>query len=563
MNKYTIIRRLVYLSLFFFLFSCKKKSVPDTPPPESPLTLNLKTVEVSGSGKQVNEFTYINTKDNPVIHISFSTPVRHTSVDSSITFKNKKGSNIPYKVSYENKDSTITIESSSKLIPITPYVISISTDLHAQNGSPLQSAVKINLTTAIDSGDKFSRISDSALLTLVQEQTFKYFSDFAHPVSGMARERNTSGDICTTGGTGFGIMSILVGIHRNFISRTEGLNHIQKIVSFLQNRCTRYHGAFAHWINGATGATIPFSANDDGADLVETSFLMEGFLCARQFFNQNNTEEDALRKDINELWNGVEWNWFISHSSGGQEEAGGLYWHWSPAKGWAMNMKISGWNEALITYVLAASANKDSISKTVYDNGWARNGAMKNGKSFFGINLPLGPDYGGPLFFAHYSFMGLNPHKLSDAYANYWTQDTAQAMINYLYCVSNPKHYNGYSKFCWGLTASDDNNGYKAHSPTNDDGVISPTAAISSLPYTPKESMDALKFFYYKLGDKIWEEYGFKDAFNLNEVWFADSYLAIDQGPQVVMIENYRSGLLWNLFMSCPEVKRGLDRLGF
>jgi hypothetical protein len=425
------------------------------------------------------------------------------------------------------------------------------------SGNYLTNRSDLIFVTQIDSTDKFPRISDSALLTLVQQQTFKYFWDFGHPVSGMARERNSSGDICTTGGTGFGIMSILVGINRNFISRSDGLIRIQKIVSFYKNKCTAYHGAFAHWINGSTGATVPFSEKDDGADLVETSFLMQGLLCARQYFDLSNADEKKLRDDINELWDGVEWNWFR------QNDQNVLYWHWSPDNGWAINMQITGWNEALIVYVLAASSNTDSIPRIVYDNGWAKNGAIKNGKQFFGITLPLGPDYGGPLFFSHYSFLGINPHNLSDTYANYWTQDTAQSKINYLYCVNNPKKYNGYSSLCWGLTASDEENGYSAHSPTNDNGVISPTAAVSSLPYTPSESMNVLRFFYYKLGDKIWGDYGFRDAFNLTNIWFADSYLAIDQGPQIVMIENYRTGLLWNLFMSCPEVKRGLKNLGF
>jgi hypothetical protein len=219
----------------------------------------------------------------------------------------------------------------------------------------------------------------------------------------------------------------------------------------------------------------------------------------------------------------------------------------------------------MITYVLAASSNVDSntIPKIVYDNGWAHNGGMKNGQSFYGIPLPLGPDYGGPLFFAHYSFLGVNPNNLTDAYANYWAQDTAHAKINYSYCVANPNHFNGYSNLCWGLTASDIQNGYTASSPTNDVAVIAPTAAISSLPYTPTESMNAIRFFYYKLGDKIWSQYGFVDAFNLSNVWFDTDCLAIDQGPEIIMIENYRSGLLWNLFMSCPEVQRGMTNLGF
>jgi len=392
----------------------------------------------------------------------------------------------------------------------------------------------------------------------VQKQTLKYFWDFGHPVSGMARERNTSGDLVTTGGTGFGVMSIIAGINRNFISKEEGLQRINTIVDFLKNKATKYHGAFAHWINGATGATIPFSQKDNGADLVETSLLMQGLLCARQYFNSAAANEVLLRKNINELWDGIQWNWF---RNGGQNV---LYWHWSPDYNFDMNMQVKGWNEALIVYALAASSNTDSIPKIVYDNGWASNGGMKNRNSYYGIKLPLGPNLGGPLFFSHYSFLGINPHDLTDAYTNYFTQNTAHSLINYNYCTANPQRFNGYSPSIWGLTASDDNlNFYAAHSPTNDDGVISPTAAISSLPYTPDESMNALRFFYYKLGDKLFKEYGFIDAFNLSDYWFADSFLAIDQGPQIVMIENYRSGLLWNLFMSCPEIKRGMKNLGF
>jgi hypothetical protein len=227
-------------------------------------------------------------------------------------------------------------------------------------------------------------------------------------------------------------------------------------------------------------------------------------------------------------------------------------------------MPVSGWNEALIVYVLAASSPTHPITKSVYDEGWARNGAypMKNGKSFYGIQLPLGEDYGGPLFYAHYSFLGLDPRKLNDQYASYLSQNIAHSRINYEYCRLNPKKYVGYSANCWGLTASDIQNSYSASSPKNDLGVIAPTAAISSLPYAPNESMKALKYFYYILGDKLWGEYGFYDSFNLTSLWFADSYLAIDQGPIVCMTENYRTGFLWNLFMVNTEVRTGLDKLG-
>ncbi|MGN6801709.1 MAG: glucoamylase family protein [Ginsengibacter sp.] len=546
-----------YLLFCFVLcsFGCSKKK--SSVPPPLPGSFNISFVKVNDSSANRNN-DYYNVQLNPAIKMAFSAPVDRSSLTSNISLANSNGADVPVNISYSNKDSVATVQPASLLQYLSKYTFTISKGLQSSEKIALTADKAINLVTEIDSSDKFPRISDSALLDIVQRQTFKYFWDFGHPVSGMARERNTSGDVVTTGGTGFGIMSIITAVNRNFITRQQGFERIDTIVNFLRNKCTRYHGAFSHWINGATGATVPFSAKDNGADLVETSYLMQGLLCARQYFNSVNVDETTLRNNINELWNGVEWNWFRN----GDQNV--LYWHWSPDYNFDMNMQIKGWNEAMIVYVLAASSNTDSVPKSVYDDGWASNGGMKNGKDFHGVQLPLGPDYGGPLFFAHYSFLGIDPHNLSDAYANYFTQDSAHSVINYKYCVNNPKHFNGYSANVWGLTASDDNlNFYSAHSPMNDDGVVSPTAAISSLPYTPIQSMNALRFFYYKLGDRLFKQYGFIDAFNLSDTWFADSFLAIDQGPQIVMIENYRSGLLWHLLMSCPEIKRGMTRLGF
>jgi hypothetical protein len=392
---------------------------------------------------------------------------------------------------------------------------------------------------------------------MVQSQTFRYFWDFGHPASGMARERNTSGDLVTSGGTGFGLMAIIVGIERGFINRQQGLERTMLITEFLSNKADRFNGVFPHWLNGVSGKTIPFSQKDNGGDLVETSFLLAGLLASREYFNGNDDQETLLRDKITLIWETVEWSW---HTRNGEKV---LYWHWSPNYGWDMNHKIGGYHEALITYILAASSPTFPISKEVYTEGWAKNGNIRNGKSFYGYTLPLGYDYGGPLFFAHYSFMGIDPDGLADQYADYWTQVVNHTKINHAYCSINPRNFHGYSDICWGLTASDSNNGYKAHSPTNDHGVITPTAALASFPYTPEESMSALKYFYYVLGDKTFKEYGFIDAFNLHDLWFADSFLAIDQGPIVVMIENYRSGLLWNLLMNSEDVRQGLIKLGF
>lgn len=535
-------------TLIFLFLSCKKGKE------DKPVTLSFRE-----TGIDINHLTsapYNNIAVNPIVKIRFSTAINGSDLSANIAFKNLSNAvNVAFTATLEN-ENTIVIQPAATLAGLTVYNITVPTTLKSTAGGNLQTEVSITFNTGIADTDKFPRITDEELLTKIQQQTFKYFYDFGHPQSGMARERNTSGDVVTSGGSGFGVMALVTGIHRNFITRAEGLARIQKIVNFLKT-ADRFHGAYPHWLNGNTGAVVPFSQKDNGGDLIETSLLMQGLLSARQYFNGADQAEATLRANINDIYNAVEWDWYRKDNSNT------LYWHWSPDYNWDMNMRVTGWNEALITYVLAASSPTHTIPKSVYDNGWAQNGAIKNGSVYYGIPLPLGPDQGGPLFFAHYSFLGINPMGLTDAYANYEVQNKAHALINYNYCKANPKGHYGYSEQCWGLTASDINNGYTASSPTNDVSVIAPTAAIASLPYTPDESMKAIKFFYYKLGDKIFKEYGFIDAFSLQQQWFAGSTLAIDQGPIIIMIENHRSKLLWNLFMSCPEVKSGMQKLGF
>jgi len=425
-------------------------------------------------------------------------------------------------------------------------------------------------------------ISDSALLDIIQRQTFRFFWHYAHPVSGLARERSNTvlaehywdyineawdepnfsktpfgPDACAIGGTGFGIMSTIVAVERDWISRDTAVNRLVQIADFLIN-ADCFHGIYPHFMNGTTGKTIKFDRLDDGADLVETSYLLMGFLCAREYFNTNAPIEVYLRKRITQMWNVANWNW---HTNGEKK----LYWHWSPNNGFDMNFPIWGWNECLITYIMAASSPYHAISKEVYHGSWTGSQGFKNGKSYYGILLPLGNyEKGGPLFFEHYTFMGIDPNGLVDSLGiDYFEQVRNHTLINRAYCIENPKRYKGYGENCWGLTAGDSYKGYIAHCPQEDFGVIQPTAALSSFPYTPEYSMQALKYFYYTLGDKIWSDYGFVDGFSETRDWYAKSHLAIDQGPIVVMIENYRSGLLWKLFMRIPEVQNGLKKLGF
>jgi hypothetical protein len=494
---------------------------------------------------------------NSTFTLYFSNALDTNSAKENIAVKEKGYDPIALNYKFFQGDSAVKLIPKNKLKTGTGYVVAINAALKSKVGTTTGSYVAVSVGSMMDTTDKFPRISDEALLDSIQYNTFQYFWKFGHPNSGMARERNTSGDLVTSGGTGMGIMAIIAGINRGFITRAEGLARIQKMASFLKNTAQTFHGAYPHWLDGNNGKVIPFSSDDNGGDLVETSYLIQGLLTARAYFDQSSTDETQLRSNITSIWEKVEWDWYTKSNSGS------LYWHWSPTLGWKMNMTVRGWNECLITYVLAASSPTHPINLSTYQKGWANNGAMKNGNSYYGFQLPLGENLGGPLFFSHYSFLGLDPRGLSDAYANYETQTTNHSKINHAYCKANPRQHYGYSDHCWGLTASDNNSGYSAHSPTNDIGVISPTAALSSMPYTPTESMKAARYFYYKLGDKIWRNQGFTDAFNLNVGWFANSFLAIDQGPIVVMIENHRSQLLWKTFTSDAEVKAGLKKLQF
>jgi hypothetical protein len=410
-------------------------------------------------------------------------------------------------------------------------------------------------------------LTDDQLLDLVQKQTFQYFWKGAEPVSGAARERfhsdniypDNDKNIVATGATGFGLMAILSGIDRGYVRKEEGLKRLDKILNFLST-ADRFHGAWSHWIVGETGKVKPFGQKDNGGDLVESSFVAQALICIHEYYKNGNTEEKLLAKKADSLWKGIDYNWYRN----GQNV---LYWHWSPQYQWEMNFPVKGYNECLIMYVVGASSPDHAIPAAAYHEGWARNGAIKTDIEVEGHPIHL--DYQGakgsvgPLFWAHYSYLGLNPKGLKDQYADYWQNNVNQTLAIRDYCVANPKKFKGYAANCWGLTASYSVNGYAAHSINEDLGVISPTAALSSIPYTPKESMQVIRHLYEDLGDKIWGKYGFYDAFSETDNWYPKRYLGIDQGPIVVMIENYRTGLLWKLFMSSPEVQKGLNHLGF
>lgn len=400
--------------------------------------------------------------------------------------------------------------------------------------------------------------ADRELVDSLQRETFAYMRDHAYAESGLVYENNRYADgPATIGGTGFGVAALVVATDRGWISRRQAVDRLRKIVTFLRDRTDRQrlHGAFPHWVNGVTGETMPFGPRDIGADIVETSFLMQGLLIARAYFDGPGDEAE-LRSIITELWRDVDWNWFT------RGENNGLYWHWSPEYGFDMNFRVSGFNECLVTYVLAAASPTRPISPEATRFWYSTDEYQPTGGN--GYTVEAGIPYTGPLFIIHYSFIGLDPRRLADDHvpSGYWKRNVTQTLINRAYCLESAPAENRYGDGYWGLTSSDARDFYRYSAPGNDSGTVAPTAALSSMPYTPEYSMRVLHNLNDRYRDALWGPCGPYDAFSLRDDWFARTYQAIDQLPIVCMIENYRSGLLWKLFMGDADVRRGLERMG-
>jgi hypothetical protein len=472
----------------------------------------------------------------------------------------------PNKSGYEIYRSTDNGQT-YKIRDIVDSKTTVFNDFVRDIGTRLNLKYKITALNEFNIPSLFSEVADAStrdfsddeLLTMVQEATFRYFWDYSHPACGIARERNTSGDIVTIGGSGFGIMALMVGIERGFITRTQGAERMLKILNFLKT-ADRFHGAWPHWMNGKTGKTIPFSKKDNGGDILETALMMQGLLAARSYFDNSDSTDEKIKVTITNLWETVEWEWYRKNSGNV------LFWHWSPDYEWQMNMPIRGWNECMIVYLLAIASPTHGVPASLWKTGWTNSSNYTNGKSYYDHKIDVGWDFGGPLFFTQFSFTGFDPRSLRDSYTNYYENNKNITLVNHDYCVQNPKGFKGYSENCWGLSASDDPiTFYLAHEPnnSNDNGTITPTAAISAIVYTPEYSINALNYFYRELGNKIWDECGFYDAFNQQLNWYATSYLAIDEGTIITMIENYRTGLIWENFMQNSEIKTALQTIGF
>lgn len=405
------------------------------------------------------------------------------------------------------------------------------------------------------SDETFAPSKVRPVLEKQQKAAFTYFYDFAEENSGLAYEGYNHGSKAVTiGGSGFGIMSLIVGAERGWITREQAIERTVKAVRWL-GKADRYKGIWSHW-HSPDGKAFPFGNQVEAGDAVETSFLITGLIAAQEYFNGGTELEKEISDSVTSFINTIDWN----HYTNGENH---LYWIWHTPNN-TYELPVKGWNEGLITYLLALGAPEGHrISKEAYTAGWQSNGGFcNNNRENYGYKLPLGQENGGPLFFAHYSFVGLNPMRMKDNYAFYWQNNVAHAMINRHYCVYEaPSNYQ-YSANMWGLTACNGigSKGYSARCPGNDDGIIAPTAVLASYPYVPFYATQVLMSMDQI--DALQGKYGIGDSYEPAIGQANNNHLAIDQGPIVVMIENYRSGLIWDLVMRSEYIQNCLKMAG-
>lgn len=435
----------------------------------------------------------------------------------------------------------------------------------AGNESPLTGEVRAATRT----------MTDDELLNMVQQAQFNYYWDGASKNAGMAIEiKPGDQNQIALGSSGFGLMALVVGIDRGFVTREEGVDRMLKIVRFLK-KADRFHGVWPHFIDDRTGKAMPyFGKYDDGGDLIETAFVAQGFFAARQYFDRDTPKEKELRDTMTQLYNEIEWDWYRK-----TPDSDFLYWHWSPNHEFHISHPLIGWNEAAIAYLMGIASPTHPIPASLWHSGWAgtsptavkyrRNWSRTtkgdhfvNGNTYYGHRLDVGEGNGAELFFAQFSFLGFDPRGIRDKYTNYFKNNRNLALISQAYAIDNPEGHVGYGADAWGQSAGVHTGGGRAR-PADDNGTLTVHASLGMMPFVPEESMKALRHYYRDLGDRTWSTYGFVDGFNQDENWHEEAYMALNQAQTVIMIENHRTGLIWKLFMSNPEIAPALKAIGF
>lgn len=413
---------------------------------------------------------------------------------------------------------------------------------------------------------------DEAVLDDIQRRHFKYFWELTNSVNGLVPDRanpanNTAAS--SIAATGFGLTAYIVGVERGFITRQQAAERTLTTLRFFADApqssastdVTGYKGFFYHFLNRDTGYR---DKADTELSTIDTALLLAGVLSSQSYFDGDNETETEIRELADRLYRAVEWKWAMN---GGSKMTMG----WSPENGFLPHV-WSGYNEAMILYILAFGS--PDASKKIDGSIWNNWTATYHWDKFHGYDMVNFS----PLFGHQYSHIWVDFKGIRDSYMrgkalDYFENSRRATMSNRAYCIANPKGFKGYGENIWGLTASDGpggyfgKEGYYARGASAlwiyDDGTIAPTAAGGSFPFTPEESYNALTAMKKYNGGVLWTQYGFWDAFNPQVDWVAEWWLGIDQGPILIMIENYRTGLVWNLMKKNPYIASGLKAAGF
>jgi hypothetical protein len=460
---------------------------------------------------------------------------------------------------YRSLATTEAFEPYSAILPTNHFV-----DFEVQNDITYHYRVRAVGTAGRESLDSATIsatprvLGDEAFLELVQHTAFDYFWYEVNPKNGLIKDRSSNPSLSSIAAVGFGLSALTVGIDRGWISREAGRHRVLTTLTFLANipqgpepDAGGYKGFYYHFLDMHTGRR----AWDTELSTIDTALLLGGVLHVRQYFNQPDAAEARIRTLADTLYQRVEWPWM-------QVRSAKICHGWEPERGF-LPYDWGGYNEAMILYLLALGSPTFPVKADAW-SAWTSSYAWE---SHYGHEFVTFP----PLFGHQYSHVWVDFRNTQDAYMrekglDYFENSRRATLANRAYAIANPLGWDDYSNNVWGLTASDIPKSYLARGAPpaeNDDGTITPTAIGGSFAFTPHESLAALRHIYSTYRTQIWGPYGFKDAFNPSMKWFASDYLGIDQGPIVLMIENYRTDRIWDAFMQHAAIQHGLKRAGF
>ncbi|MEP7316639.1 MAG: glucoamylase family protein [Sphingomicrobium sp.] len=418
-----------------------------------------------------------------------------------------------------------------------------------------------------------------AELEALQRETFRYFLHETNPHNGLVRDKTATDWPSSIAATGLGLAVYPVAVERGFITRTAAVERILATLRFFWNSrqsaepdATGYHGFFYHFLDMQSGRR----AWQCELSTVDSTILLAGALTAGAYFDADSTEENEIRALADALYRRVDWTWAqndgLTVTHGWKPESGFLQYRWE------------GYDEALVLYILGLGSPTYPLPKESYA-AWA---STYEWKSSYGYDYL----YAGPLFTHQISHVWIDFRGIQDAFMrdkgiDYFENTRRATRVQQRYAIANPLKFAGYSKDCWGITASDGPgpdtikvNGIERqffdylargvpYGP--DDGTIGPWAVVASLPFAPEIVLPAIDYLVHEVDLKKGNPYGFKATFNPTYPdksgnpygWVSPWHYGINQGPINPMIENYRTGLLWRLMRDCPYVVTGLQRAGF